>query len=194
MSEIQNIVLKQEHGILRLYGLEDDAEGLQALRAAVDGDGDGDAEAIAALLGVETVETEWLDLIDRHDISALGIEQFLAQAYEVDEAQLAEAAANLASAPRHVLIVPSRAFAGTEQVLQTRHPLIPIAQFDTDPPPAILRPLGEAERSGPVATASGGAPKDEGRPVSSQMRMWIVGAGIALAVLVVALAVFAGAS
>lgn len=195
MSPRFDTVAAREHGVLRLYEIDRaEALALRDMLEAEDDAGDSavDAEEMATdLLGAADVDADWLDLVDIRDLSAITLSGYLDQGYDVPQEQLDAFSGELARAEGWVLIVPSTAFPEAQTLDPGQH-LTPLAIFETDEPPAPLRPMVGAQASEDGQALSTGAPADDTDDSSNRrVRNMVVIAALLAAGLLLALAALA---
>jgi hypothetical protein len=144
MTDIPLHVAAFEHGILRIWAFDKSSTTGAALIEGMSEEPRNVGPALDAL-GAERIDPYWLDLVRLADIVELGLAGYLRQGYDVPDDQLDRLA--LATEADHVLIVPSRAFAGHEQTLSPDAALTPLTSLDIHEDVGHLRPME------PVATA-----------------------------------------
>lgn len=152
MTEMPLDVAAFEHGRLRLWAFDGRSETGRALIEALSSEPRNSGPAQEAL-GARHIDPYWLDLVRLRDIAELGLGGYLRQGYDVPQEQLG--AADLATGADHVLIVPSRAFADTEQTLAPDPALTPLAILDLHEDVGALRPMATVETARRDTSARG---------------------------------------
>jgi hypothetical protein len=173
----------REHGVLRIFALSMTPPEAQALR---------DPEAMAAALGIGSVDPAQAEVIALDDIGALGLTSYLTEGMGVKAEQVRGARARLDALDGHVLLLRSAAIEGAETALRPAPRLTLIATFTEEgPPPPPLTPLRSESAE---AQAGGTAPAPEPVPRrggGGRRQMLLVLVALAV-IVVVALALGSG--
>ncbi len=171
-----------ENDRLRLFGLDTRSSRGGEILAAAEA---GDAAALAIALGAERVAPDRIELVRTRDLSGMGLSGYLAAGYDVPRDALDRAAASLASAPAHVLIVPSSAFGGTAQSLAPDPALTLLAAFDLSDPMPPRAPMARYdEPEADLASPGGWAPEPE--PSRRRPGLFLIGLLAIIAILLIA--------
>lgn len=172
-------VTAEEAQVLRIFSVAPASPEEAALGKAAAEGGMALADAAAKYLGVPALDSAWLELVNRKDVETMGgMEAYLKAGYDPPEAALDLLRPGLDAAPRHLLLVLSRAFLSRPATLAPSSGLTGLAAASLlrDPPTATPMPADEAA-PGPVA-----APESEKPPMSKGR----VSGMVALAALLVA--------
>ncbi|PZQ96692.1 MAG: hypothetical protein DI533_13960 [Cereibacter sphaeroides] len=142
-----------------------------------------DPVEVAALLGLDTIDPAFVEIVDVADLSDVGLGGYLIEGSAAVEKQIAADRAWLDEQNGHVMIVYSRAFGGHAATLQPDKRLKLIGVYAEDVPPVRFEPLPSDSAQG---TLSGPRPKT---PMSDARVSGMV-AVVVLAVLFILVAVF----
>lgn len=108
-----------EAGLVRVFAIDLPPDGIAGFT-------DPDSPDIATIrdaLGAVVLSPDHVDLVRLADLGALGLDGYLTEGLGVAADEIAPDRARLRALTGYVLVLPSRAFAGTAQVLTPRAPL-----------------------------------------------------------------------
>lgn len=106
---------------------------------------------MARALGVETLETEHVEVFPVTDLEGVGLVGYLEQGLGVAEDQLDGLRARLDGIKGVVMVLTARAFGNDTVVLTPSAPLRLVASFSEDRPPVQFEPLPSDAAKGTVA-------------------------------------------
>ncbi|SDN56007.1 hypothetical protein SAMN05216196_101902 [Lutimaribacter pacificus] len=108
-----------EAGLVRVFAIDLPPDGIAGFT-------DPDSPGIATIrdaLGAQALSPDHVDLVRLADLGELGLDGYLTEGLGVAADEIAPDRARLRALTGYVLVLPSRAFAGTAQVLTPRAPL-----------------------------------------------------------------------
>jgi hypothetical protein len=165
----------QEHGIVRLFTVNKDAEPpIMSVEKDWDADPVDPPWPLRDALGVEYLDSDFIELFDVSDLEGVGLPQYMIDGLGVAEAEVEQDRARLEAIRGMVLVVLSSAFGGFAGTLTPKSPLRWVGTYTEDRAPVSFQPLHSE-----AATAPNTAPENEAEDAPRQKNT----AGIAVAVL-----------
>ncbi|MCV6595538.1 MAG: hypothetical protein OIF40_00450 [Mangrovicoccus sp.] len=181
-------VSADEAQAMRLFALEENSRPeAQLIEAASQGNA-ALTEIAGQLLGNQLLDPAWIELIDRKDVEPMGgLEAYLKAGYDPPEEALAALRPALATAPKRMLLVLSRAFGGQAASLAPRIGLTPLAAVSLIHTPEAASPMMADEPApGPAEPPSAPVkPRKSDARVSGMIAMAALLAAGALTMLMV---------
>ncbi|MCM2561612.1 aspartate carbamoyltransferase catalytic subunit [Lutimaribacter sp. EGI FJ00015] len=169
-----------EAGLVRVFAIDLPADAVAEFT-------DPDAPDIAAIrdaLGAEVLSPDHVDFLRVTELGELGLDGYLVDGLGVAQDEIAADRARLRALRGYVLVLPSRAFAGTAQELSPRTPLRWIGTYAEPGPQNNFTPLTSA--------AAQGAPMPA-RPSDAAMSGRVAAIALLVMFLLVALVVWIAA-
>lgn len=164
------IVPAGERGVVRVFALQIEAGGIQALRAP---------GAMGAALGAPGIDADYVEAFPLTDLAGVGLAAYLTDGCGVPEAVIAPEAARLDALDGSVMVVLSRAFGGKTTQL---HPSVQLELVGVYAETPV-----DWSSNGPIETASarpGMAPAPQTAPARpSRLAASVIAGLIALAAL-----------
>lgn len=160
-----------ERGLVRLFALDMDSEEVEKLREP----------DLAAMLGVERLDVDQVDLFSTNDLTGLGLTGYMTEGLGIPEDELAPDRARLDALKGHLMVVRSAAFQGEAVTLAPRAPLRWVGTYAEEHSPVKFEELPSAAAKGQVAPSAKPRPSDAA--MSGRVAM--------VALLVIAIVVFA---
>jgi hypothetical protein len=105
-------------------------------------------DPVAALLGVDALDPDFVEIFDLADLAGLGLSSYLATGNAIPEAQLAPDRARLDALQGPVLILFAAAFANRPVTLHPDPRLTLIGSYAEEIPPVEFEPLPDAGAKG----------------------------------------------
>lgn len=124
-----------EVGVVRVFDVDLDATAAEAFNRR------NGNWPLREALGAEMLDPDYVNLFQIEDLEGVGLAGYLQDGMGVAEKELADHRAALDRLTDTVLVLGSRAFGGTAQVLNTRAPLHLVATFNEDKIPVSFDPL-----------------------------------------------------
>ncbi|MRU15336.1 hypothetical protein FDP25_07840 [Roseovarius sp. A21] len=148
-----------EHGIVRLFTLDTDADG-PAMSTEPDWGADTDDPPwpLRDALGVTYLDSDFIELFDVADLEGVGLPQYMIDGLGVSEADVEEDRARLEAISGKILVVVSSAFGGFAGTLTPKSPLRWIGTYTEDRAPVSFKPLPSEGAKG--ATGDKAPPSD----------------------------------
>ncbi|PVA09617.1 hypothetical protein DC366_13085 [Pelagivirga sediminicola] len=131
-------ITAHETGVVRVFAVDIPADQIATFTAR------NDRWPLRDALGAETLDPDHIDVFDTADLTGVGLPGYLAEGHAIPEDQLAPMRERLAAQTGAVMVVTSRAFAGTAQTLSPRAPLSLIASFSEARSPITFGALPDA--------------------------------------------------
>lgn len=164
-------VTADEAQVLRLFSVAPATTEEAALTKAAGEGGMALAEVAGKLLGAEALDPAWLELVNRKDVETMGgLEAYLKAGYDPPEVALDLLRPALENAPRHLLLVLSRAFDKRPVTLTPSAGLTGLAAASLLRPPPTASPMA-ADDAPPAAVTT---PPEEKAPMSKNRVSGIV--------------------
>lgn len=168
-------VSRHEAGVTRVFAInlpEDRAKPLA----------DGDGARLAALLGVDRVNPEHVEVIRVDDLQPIGLSGYLTEGFGVPSETMEGDRARLDTLDGHVLLVRSPAFEGREETLAPSDDLTLIATYREPASAPSFEPIRTDGATGTITPAEMPVTQPPGRRYSPG---WLVVAGLLIAAIVV---------
>lgn len=145
-----------ETGVVRVFSVDIPADEIPVFTAQ------GDRWPLREALGAETLDPDHVEIFDAADLTGVGLPGYLAEGHAIPEDQIAPLRERLTALRGTVMVITSRAFAGTAQTLSPRAPLNLIASFSETTTPITFGALPDAsaQRQQPEAETPRKAPSD----------------------------------
>lgn len=177
-------VSADEAQVMRVFAVVPGSPAEERLVQASGSGGEALAAAAGELLGGVVLDGAWLELLNRKDVEEMGgVEAYLKAGYDPPEAALEVIRPAISDAPRHLLLILSRAFTNRPVVLQPDAGLTGLAAVSLLRAPATATPMAADEGTVPLDAAPPMA-----KPQASKSR---VSGIVALVALLVAAALVA---
>lgn len=137
-----------EQGVVRVFDVDLPAEEVPAFVRR------NGSWPLRDALGAQHLEPDRAEVLNVADLTGVGLAGYLEEGMGVPPDQIAPLRARLNALSGAVLVLPSRAFGGTEQVLAPRAPLHLVATFTEGRDPVTFDPLpDESARTPPEPLA-----------------------------------------
>lgn len=155
-------VSKNERGVVRLFTVDTEAEGATKMSTEPDWEADPDDPPwpLREALGVEHLDSDFIELFDLRDLDELGLPGYMVEGLGISEEDVAPHRAQLEAIKGPVLFVFSRALGGFETTIQPKPPLRWVGTFVEDRPPVTFEPLASEAAQGDVAPETKPRPSD----------------------------------
>lgn len=108
----------EEHGVIRLFRVQLPPEEIAEFAGLA-----GEGPALAAALGVDRLDPEYVEVFPVSDLTGLGLVGYLTEGLGVAPEDLAQDRAMIDAVDGHVLVLSSGAFEGRAETLRPRAPL-----------------------------------------------------------------------
>lgn len=112
-----------ESGVLRIYSINVPKEEIEAFsinhQELFAGESEPDYWALKDWLGADTLNAEYVNVMDIDDLSAMPFVYYLIEGYDIRDEDIEAHRATLAALSGHVAILTSAAFGGVEQDLKS---------------------------------------------------------------------------
>lgn len=163
-----------ETGTTRVFSLSMPAAEAQHLR--------DDEAAQRAVLGLDSLNPDGIEVFALRDLGDLGLIGYLREGVDVPEADLKRDAARLAALDGWVMLVHSLAFGGQSTTLKPSSTLTLIGTYGQTKAKGTPVPL-EAQSAAPYS----GTPKNTARPAAPRFRNPVVAGGVLIVLIVLIL-------
>lgn len=150
----QITITAREHGVVRVFGIDLTGDALKAFLRRNGSWGVQDA------LDADMLNPDLVEVFDVADLTGLGLSGYLQEGQGIAAQDLDPLRPQLDAIKGTVMVLPSTAFAGAEQVLNIRAPVRLIATFNEDKPPVSFDPLPDASATGNVPDKPRRKPSD----------------------------------
>ncbi|WP_338549181.1 hypothetical protein [Roseovarius phycicola] len=153
---------KNERGIVRLFIVDTDAEGPNKMSAEPDwaADADDPPWPLRDALGVEYLDSDFIELFDVRDLDELGLAGYMIEGLGISEEDVTPHQAQLDAIKGLVLFVYSNALGGFEVTLRPTSPLRWVGTFVEDRPPMTFEPITSVAAQGDVTPEAKSRPSD----------------------------------
>lgn len=159
------IVSRAERHVLRVFGLDMDAEAAGQLRNQPETEDPlahidpslrhADRRAVAALFGLDNIDPTRVELVDTADLGEVGLAAYLIEGDSAAEGQIAADRTRLDAVRGLVVTVPSAAFVARPVTLRPAPGMTLIGSYTEDVPPVRFDPLPDASARGSAKDAVG---------------------------------------
>ncbi|MFU1478961.1 hypothetical protein ACM25N_15120 [Roseovarius sp. C7] len=137
-----------EHGVIRVFRVQLAAEEIADFAGQ-----SGEGAALAAALGVERLNPEYVEVFPVSDLTGLGLAGYLSDGLGVPPEDLAADRAMLEAVEGYVLVLSSGALEGRAETLRPRAPLRWMGTWHEAGQPVEFKPLPAGGAQGGVHTA-----------------------------------------
>lgn len=148
-------VKANEIGLVRLFAVDLPEEDI----AELDETGAKSGWCKAAL-GASDLNPDYVEFFDIAILEEMGLAGYMVQGLGVAKSDIQDARSQIEPLTGHVLIVLSKAFAGTEQTLTPRAPLRWIGTFKEDGAPVQFQPIKSTAAKGHIGETSAPTPSN----------------------------------
>lgn len=166
-----------ETGIVRVFAVDIPRDGIAAFTAR------NGRWPLREALGAETLDPEHVEVFDAADLAGVGLPGYLIDGHAVPEDQIAPLRGRLDALDGTLMVVTSRAFGGTAQVLTPRAPVRLVATLSETQTPITFGALPDASaRAEPPTEADDTHKRPSDAAMSGRIAMVVL---LVLALLVV---------